>query len=148
MVVGDVRVAAAVRYPSRMASSRPPSDDAGPAKRRRPSKSSGPAKAERASSPADGAQPDGEIEAASAKRRPRGRQVVMGLVGVGFAATDGHPRLTKGDDFVLFGGSEATHAQLQDLTIRLTERLKLKGKRIAGADMREIRDIVQDLRNE
>ncbi len=72
----------------------------------------------------------------------------MGLVGVGLDATDGHTRLTKGDDFVLFGGSAETHEKMQDLTIRLTERLKKKGKRIAGADMREIRDIVDDLKNE
>ena len=72
----------------------------------------------------------------------------MGLLGVGLDATDGHTRLTKGDDFVLFGGSAETHEKMQDLTIRLTERLKKKGKRIAGADMREIRDIVEDLKND
>jgi hypothetical protein len=141
-----------------MPSSRPPADDSGPAKRRRPSKASGPAKSKGASksgsdssppdaSPPEEATPSGEPKAAAKKRRPRGPEVVVGLVGVGLDGTDGHTRLTKGDDFVLFGGSAETHEKMQDLTIRLTERLKKKGKRIAGADMREIRDIVEDLKN-
>ena len=92
--------------------------------------------------------PKGETKPPRAKRRPRGPEIVVGLVGLGLDGTDGHTRLTKGDDFVLFGGSAETHEKMQDLTIRLTERLKKKGKRISGADMREIRDIVADLKNE
>lgn len=141
-----------------MASSRPSSDDSGPAKRRRPSKPAGPAKAKRAPKRApdaakgapDGAaaSPAGAAASPPAKRRRRDRGVVMGLVGLGLDGTDGHTRLTKGDDFVLFGGSAETHEKMQDLTIRLAERLKKKGKRIAGADMREIRDIVEELKSD
>ena len=31
------------------------------------------------------------------------------LLGLGFDNKDGHKRYTKGDDFVLMGGSEETH---------------------------------------
>lgn len=100
-----------MRYPSGMASKRPPSDEPGPAKTR------------------------------ATKAKPE----ALGLLGVGFDGKDGHTRITKGDDFVLYGGSAETHEKMQDFTIRLTEKLQKKGKRLRDADVREIRDIAEDL---
>ena len=48
-------------------------------------------------------------------------------------------------DFVLYGGSAETHEKMQDFTIRLTEKLQKKGKRIRDAAPDEIRDIAGDL---
>ena len=123
-----------------MASSRPPSDDPGPAKRRRATKRSPAA----TPSPAPGSKPDPTRKVVRRRKKASG-EVVVGLLGFGLDGTDGHKRITKGDDFFLVGGSAETHEKMQDLTIRLTERLKQKGKRIAGADPREIREIVDDL---
>lgn len=79
------------------------------------------------------------------RRRTKSGEVVVGLFGIGLDGDDGHKRITKGDDFFLVGGSEETHGKMQEVTNRLTERLKQKGQRIAGADPRELRDLMDDL---
>ena len=79
------------------------------------------------------------------KPRKKSKPVVLGLLGVGLDGKDGHTRITKGEDFVLFGGSAETHEKMQDFTIRLTEKLQKKGKRIRDAEPKEIRDIAEDL---
>ena len=81
---------------------------------------------------------------AKPRRRPK-KAVVLGILGVGLDGEDGHTRITKGDDFVLYGGSADTHGKMQDFTIRLTEKLKQKGKRIRDTDPRMLRDIAEDL---
>lgn len=76
-------------------------------------------------------------------RKPRGE--VTGLLGIGLDGRDGHSRITKGDDFFLVGGSAETHERMQDLTIRITEKLGKKGKRIRDASPDEIRELADDL---
>ena len=39
------------------------------------------------------------------------------LLGLGFDGKDGHKRYTKGDDFVLMGGSEETHEKMTEAAI-------------------------------
>jgi hypothetical protein len=70
---------------------------------------------------------------------------VIGLLGVGTDNRDGHTRITKGREFLLVGGSAETHERMQDFTIRLTERLAKKGKGIADASVKELRDLASDL---
>jgi hypothetical protein len=78
--------------------------------------------------------------------RPKGRRVVVqGLLGIGLDNDDGHTRITKGEDFFLVGGSAETHEKMQEFTIRLTERLGKKGKRIRDAAITELRDIAGEL---
>lgn len=80
-------------------------------------------------------------------RRRKGREPkVEGLIGVGLDNADGHTRITKGEHFVLLGGSSETHEQMQEFTIKLTERLAKQGKRIPDATIRELRDLASDLR--
>jgi hypothetical protein len=66
------------------------------------------------------------------------------LLGVGFDGDDGHRRVTKGRDFVLVGGSQDTHGQMQDKAIRFDEELKRRGKRLSDVrcedELREIAD--------
>jgi hypothetical protein len=87
--------------------------------------------------------PDDKPARKSKARRPRRK--VVGLLGIGVDNRDGHTRITKGKDFVLVGGSAETHERMQDFTIRLTERLAKKGKRIADTSVKELRDIARDL---
>ena len=69
---------------------------------------------------------------------------LVGLIGLGFDNEDGHKRITKGDEFLLVGGSEETHERLQDVAIHVTEALKTKGKRLQDAGVEEMVDLIQD----
>lgn len=79
-----------------------------------------------------------------ANRLPKQR--VSGVVGVGLDGDDGHKRLTRGQDFVLAGGSEETHATMQETMIKVTEKLGQKSKRIRDASPEELRDLIAEAR--
>lgn len=75
--------------------------------------------------------------------RPR-TQVNRQLLGIGLDGDEGEKRVTKGQDFVLMGGSRETHEIMQDLVIRMEEKLKRKGKRMGELGDPEFEDLVQD----
>jgi hypothetical protein len=67
------------------------------------------------------------------------------LLGVGLDGKDGHYRQTKGPDFFLVGGSENTHAIMQDRAIAFTEELARRGKKLKDVEgPEELRDIARD----
>jgi hypothetical protein len=67
------------------------------------------------------------------------------FLGVGLDNQDGHYRQTKGEDFLLIGGSEDTHSVMQDKAIALAEELARRGKRLKDVDSpEELRDIAHD----
>lgn len=76
-------------------------------------------------------------------RRPA-KRTVNGVIGVGLDGDDGHKRLTRGEDFVLAGGSEETHATMQETMIKVTEKLGAKSKRIRDASPEELRDLIAE----
>lgn len=80
---------------------------------------------------------------ANGKRRSDPKCV--GLVGLAFDCADGHTRLTRGPDFALLGGSDETHAQMQETVIKVNEQLDKRGKRISEATIRELRDIFNEV---
>jgi len=49
-------------------------------------------------------------------------------VGLGFDHQDGHTRLTKGENFLLAGGSQETHSRMQETAAKINEHLKKRGK--------------------
>jgi len=51
------------------------------------------------------------------------RRLVMG-VGLD---SDGHARVTRGEDFVILGGSEGTHHHMQDGVMKFQETLRKMG---------------------
>ena len=67
------------------------------------------------------------------------------LLGVGFDGDDGHRRVTKGRDFVLLGGSDDTHSEMQERAIRFDEELRRRGKSLREVksleELREIADL-------
>ena len=69
-------------------------------------------------------------------------QELVGLLGVGLDNQDGHKRVTKGDEFLLVGGSAETHERMQDVVIHVTETLKQKGKRLQDAEPAEVIDLM------
>ncbi|HTU26814.1 MAG TPA: hypothetical protein VMF30_15505 [Pirellulales bacterium] len=72
-----------------------------------------------------------------AKRKPKG----AALLGLGLDAEDGTTRLTRGKNFVLYGGSEQTHSQMQETAIKINEQLDARGKRLEDVSPVELRDI-------
>ena len=67
------------------------------------------------------------------------------LLGMAFDAEDGHTRLTRGKNFVLCGGSEETHAVLQETAVKVNEHLDRKGRRLADMSLGELRDICESV---
>ena len=64
------------------------------------------------------------------------------LLGFGFDADDGHTRLTRGENFLLFGGSQDTHGQMQETAIKVNEELARRGKRLEDISPPELFDIL------
>lgn len=67
------------------------------------------------------------------------------LLGVGLDAPDEHKRLTRGKNFLLVGGSQETHAKMQETAIKLNEKLDQRGKRLEDVSVRELRDIFHEI---
>ncbi|CAM3112555.1 hypothetical protein [Rariglobus hedericola] len=65
-----------------------------------------------------------------------------GLLGVGLDNEDGHKRITKGEHFVLVGGSEETHGRMTETTLKTFEELKRRDKHLATVDVRELAEII------
>jgi hypothetical protein len=66
------------------------------------------------------------------------------LLGVGLDS-DGHKRLTTGENFALVGGTEETHGTMTEKAIRINERLKARGKRLETVSREEFDDIAQEV---
>ena len=78
---------------------------------------------------------------------PRGgskKQKAM-LMGVGLDNKDGHARITKGDNFVMVGGSEETHERMTETAIKVNEKLSAKGKALEEVSSKELIDIIHDV---
>jgi hypothetical protein len=58
---------------------------------------------------------------------------------------EGHTRLTRGENFVLFGGSQDTHAEMQETAVKFNETLDRRGKRLEDVSVAELRDIWQEV---
>jgi hypothetical protein len=67
------------------------------------------------------------------------------LLGLAFDAEDGHTRLTRGQNFVLAGGSQETHAVMQETAIKINEHLDRRGRRLDEVSARELRDICREV---
>lgn len=62
-----------------------------------------------------------------------------------FDNDDGHTRLTRGKNFVLVGGSQDSHAMMQETAVKINEKLDKQGKRLEDVSVRELRDICRDV---
>lgn len=65
-----------------------------------------------------------------------------GLLGVGLDANDGHKRITRGEKFVLVGGSEETHGRMTETVIKTFEELKRRDKDLHQVEPKELADIL------
>lgn len=67
------------------------------------------------------------------------------LLGLGLDGDDGHTRLTRGKNFVLYGGSHETHAQMQETAVKINEQLDRRGKQLEDVSPRELHDIYREV---
>lgn len=66
------------------------------------------------------------------------------LMGLGLDRDpDGHAHITKGEDFLLLGGSGATHEAMQDHVERFQHSLKKMGTSFQHATEAEMREAVE-----
>jgi hypothetical protein len=69
---------------------------------------------------------------------------IIGLIGVGLDNQDEHIRLTTGEHYVLYGGSQETHERMVDAAIHVTETLRRKGKSLPEASVEEVIDLLRE----
>lgn len=66
------------------------------------------------------------------------------LIGVGLDGHDGHVRITQGRNFALYLGSEETHERMQEMCIRLNEKLDRRGKTLGDLSRKELSDLLRE----
>ena len=66
------------------------------------------------------------------------------MLGVGLDS-DGHKRVTTGDNFALLGGSQDTHEQMTEKAVKINEKLKLRGKELHEVSHEEFDDIAHEV---
>lgn len=67
------------------------------------------------------------------------------LLGLGFDSKDGHVRITKGENFRLFGGSHETHEMLQEKAVKFNEQLERRHKTLDELNEKEFYDIAKTI---
>ncbi len=66
------------------------------------------------------------------------------MLGVGLDS-DGHKRLTTGENFALVGGTQETHEVMTEKTIKINEKLKARGKQLETVSREEFDDIAHEV---
>ena len=74
------------------------------------------------------------------KRRPA-RAVMLG-VGLD---SDGHKRITTGPNFALVGGTQETHEVMTEKAIKISGKLKERGKQLGEVSAEEFDDIAHSV---
>jgi hypothetical protein len=75
----------------------------------------------------------------NAKKKPKAVMLGVGL------DSDGHKRITTGDNFALVGGTQETHEQMTEKAIKINEKLKARGKRLDSVSHEEFEDIAHEV---
>ena len=66
------------------------------------------------------------------------------MVGLGLDS-DGHKRVTTGENFVLAGGTQETHEVMTEKAIKINEKLRKSGKHLAEVSREEFDDIARSV---
>ena len=66
------------------------------------------------------------------------------MLGIGLDS-DGHKRLTRGDNFALVGGSKDTHEEMTEKVIKINEKLADRGKRLEQVCREEFDEIAHSV---
>ena len=65
------------------------------------------------------------------------------MLGIGLDS-DGHKRITKGDNFELVGGTKETHEVMTETAMKINEKIASRGKRLEEVSREEFDDIAHD----
>ena len=74
---------------------------------------------------------------------PKGKAWLLGLGLDKDEDEDAPLRITRGENYRLLGGSKGTHEKMQEVSVRVNEDLKTRGKSLEEAEPHEIKDIVR-----
>lgn len=66
------------------------------------------------------------------------------MLGVGLDS-DGHTRVTSGENFLLVGGAKETHEEMTEKVIKINEKLRAKGKTLETVSKEEFEDIAHSV---
>jgi len=66
------------------------------------------------------------------------------LLGLGLDS-DGHRRVTRGENFLLTGGTAETHEAMTEKAIKINEKLAARGRRLETVSRREFDDIAHEV---
>jgi hypothetical protein len=78
---------------------------------------------------------------ASPDKQPKFRAMMLG-VGLD---SDGHKRITRGENFALVGGSRETHEEMTEKAVKINEELSSRGKRLDDVDRDEFDEIAHNV---
>ena len=83
-------------------------------------------------------------------RNPKSRRTALlgvGLDGAGLGpkSADGVTRVTQGEDYLLLGGSEPAHEQMQDVAETVAEACRDEGTTLGKAPAGLVKEILSDL---
>ena len=77
---------------------------------------------------------------------PRGnKKKIIGLLGVGFDAQDGHVRITKGEKHDVIMGSDESHEYLRKLIEKIEAELKAQDMKLDDLSPQEFSAFVQSI---
>ncbi|MCR4316610.1 MAG: hypothetical protein NUW37_09710 [Planctomycetes bacterium] len=68
------------------------------------------------------------------------------LLGFGLDTDDEHKRITRGENFLLLGGSDSTHKDMQDEMIEFNKELRKRVKTLDQLTREEIMEIAHKLK--
>ena len=77
-----------------------------------------------------------------AAKEPRKSAALLGLA---FDKDDDQTRLTRGKNFLLVGGSQATHGLMQETAVKLNEQLDKRGRRLEDVPPGELHQMCRDV---
>lgn len=79
------------------------------------------------------------------KRKKSAGPKVAGYVGIGLDNQDDQTRVTRGDAFMLLGGSEETHGKMQETAIKVHEKLAAKGRTVRDLTPTQLLDVFKEV---
>jgi hypothetical protein len=74
--------------------------------------------------------------------RPRRRPARAALLGLGLDNDDGHKRVTRGEQFLIAGGSAETHERMTETVVKTFEELKQRRKALEDVAPAELAEII------
>ena len=69
------------------------------------------------------------------------------ILGLGLDNAEGHVRITRGENFDIYLGSENTHEQILKTCIKINEKLDQRGKRLEDLSRDEFVDLIIESEN-